>query len=105
MPIPAMERSDLDRKLVKSVYDAAALGTEIFNKNNFEGCFRLYQGTLISVQPLLDARPKLAQSVKDKMDRAKNMTRRAFSVNLSNMRRPPASERLDSFTLANKRRG
>jgi hemoglobin len=73
-PAP-LERSVLDNQIVKVLYDAAALGTEIWNKNNnIEGCFRLYQGTLMAVQPLLkDYRRTLALSVKDKMDRAKAM--------------------------------
>jgi hemoglobin len=70
---PGLERMELDRRIVKAVFDSASLGTEIFNKGNFEGCYRLYQGTLMAVQPLLDQRPKLAQSVKDKLDRAKSM--------------------------------
>lgn len=70
---PGLERLELDRRIVKTVYDSSLLGTEIFNKGNFEGCFRLYQGTLMAVQPLLDHRMKLAQSVKDKLDRAKLM--------------------------------
>jgi hemoglobin len=74
-PAPALDRGDLDNRIVKTVYDATALGTEIYNKGNVEGCFRLYQGTLMAVQPLLkDYRVKLAQSVKDKMDRTKALS-------------------------------
>jgi hemoglobin len=72
--VPVLSRNDLDNLIVKIVYDSAVLGTDIYNKGHVEGCFRLYQGTLIAVQPLLkDYRAKLALSVKDKMDRAKTM--------------------------------
>lgn len=66
--------NDLDKRIVKIVFDAASLGTEIYNKGNKEGCYRLYQGTLMAVYPLLkDYRDKLAASIKDKMDRSKVM--------------------------------
>ena len=71
---PPLERADLDKLIVKSVYDAASLGTDIFNKGNHEGCYRLYQGTLMVVHPLLkDYRPKLSLSVREKLERSKAM--------------------------------
>ena len=70
----ALERVDLDKRVVKTVYETAVLGTELWNKSqNYEGCFRLYQGTLAAVIPLLDHRPKLAAMAKDKFDKAKSM--------------------------------
>ncbi len=70
-----LDRADLDRRIVKAVYEAALLGTELWNKGkDIEGCYRLYQGTLLAVQPMLDHRPKLAAAVKEKMDKAKDMT-------------------------------
>ncbi len=67
------DRTELDRRIVKVVYEAALLGTEIFNDKKHDECYRLYQGTLLAVLPLLDHRPKLASSVKDKLDKAKGM--------------------------------
>lgn len=64
---------DLDKKIVKACYDAALLGTEIFNKGNYDGCYRLYQGTLMALQPILDYRPMLMFKVKDRLERAKSM--------------------------------
>jgi hemoglobin len=68
-----LDRTDLDKRIVKVVYETAVLGTEIFNKGNHEGCFRLYQGSLLALQPMLDHRPKLASTVKDKLEKAKGM--------------------------------
>lgn len=100
---PALERIELDRRIVKTVYDAASLGTEIFNKGNFEGCYRLYQGTLMAVQPLLDQRPKLAQTVKDKLDQSKSMNAvdgafklRSALDDIQNDIAPTTSTRIDS---------
>jgi len=69
----SLGRSELDRRLVRVVYEAALLGTEVFNDKKHEECYRLYQGTLLAVLPMLDHRPKLAASVKDKLDKAKGM--------------------------------
>lgn len=68
-----VDRTEVDRRVVKVVYETAVMGTEMFNKGNHEGCFRLYQGTLLGVQPMLDHRPKLAASVKEKLDKARGM--------------------------------
>ena len=68
-----LERLDLDQRIVKSVYETALLGTDLFNKGKHEECFRLYQGALIAIQPLLDHRPKLMALVKDRMDKANVM--------------------------------
>ena len=68
-----IDRGEIDRRIVTSVYQTALLGTDIFNKGKHEECFRLYQGALTSLQSLLDHRPMLMGSVKDKLDRARNM--------------------------------
>jgi hemoglobin len=68
-----LDRTDVDKRIVKVVYESAVLGTKIYNLGNHEGCFRLYQGALIGLQPFLDHRPKLAASVKEKLEKAKDM--------------------------------
>ena len=68
-----LERADLDKRVVGAAYETAKMGTDIFNKGNHEGCFRLYQGTLMGVAPLLDHRPKLQAAVKMRLERASKM--------------------------------
>src|SRR5262245_15311205 len=77
-----LERADLDKRIVKVVYESALEGTNIFNKGNYEGCYRLYLGTLTAVEPLLDHRPKLQASVKQKIDKSKTLkpTEGAFEL-------------------------
>jgi hemoglobin len=65
-----LDRVEQDKRTARVVHDSALLGSELFNKGNHEGCFRLYQGTLLAVQPMLDHRPKLAALVKDRLDKA-----------------------------------
>jgi hemoglobin len=66
-------RAELDRRAAKAAYDAAATGSRMFNRGNHEGCFRLYQGALIALQPMLDHRPRLTGLIKEGLDRAAEM--------------------------------
>lgn len=56
-----------------AAFEAARLGTELWKQGNYEGCFRLYQGALIGLQPAVAGNPKLAAVVKDRLDRARDM--------------------------------
>ena len=67
-----LERSELDKRAARAAYDTAKLGSELWAAGNFEGCFRLYQGSLLALQPMLDHRPKLASLVKEQLDLAKD---------------------------------
>ena len=55
------------------MYETALKGTELFNKGKPDDCFRMYQGLLTGIQPLLDHRPNLMKSVRDRMDKAAGM--------------------------------
>jgi hemoglobin len=68
-----LERTELDKRVVDAVYQTALLGTEIYNKGKHDECFRLYQGALTALQPLLDHRPALMRSVRDRVEKAKGM--------------------------------
>jgi hemoglobin len=66
-PIP---RNEIDKWAANTVHQAAKYGTELFNGGNYEGCFRIYQATLVAVWPLLDHRPKLVALVQDHLNKA-----------------------------------
>ncbi|HEY1191117.1 MAG TPA: group 1 truncated hemoglobin [Gemmata sp.] len=68
-----LDRAELDKRVVATVYEAAVLGTDIFNKGAHAECVRLYQGTLMAVVPLLDHRAKLQADVKARLERAKGL--------------------------------
>jgi hemoglobin len=71
-PVP---RAELEKWAVSVAHDAAVMGTDLFNvKKNPEGCFRLYQGTLMAVLPMIEHRTAVAASVKAKLAKAKTMT-------------------------------
>lgn len=66
-PIP---RNEIDKWAANTVHQAAKYGTELFNSGNYEGCFRIYQATLVAVWPLLDHRPELVVLVQDRLNKA-----------------------------------
>jgi len=71
-PPPApLDRAELDKRAAKAAHDAAKLGSDLWTAGEIEGCFRLYQGALMTLAPILDHRPKLASFVKDRLDAAK----------------------------------
>jgi hemoglobin len=72
-----VDRADLDKRIVGAVYESASLGTDIFNKGNHEGCYRLYEGTLLALVPMLDHRSVLQGKVKLRLDRAAKMGKAA----------------------------
>lgn len=70
----ATAREEQDKKAAIAAYEAAVIGTDIFNKDrNYEGCFRLYQGALLGVLPAIDHHPALVASVRGKLDKAKSL--------------------------------
>ncbi|MFO0801052.1 MAG: hypothetical protein U0804_26595 [Gemmataceae bacterium] len=68
-PAP-LDRAELDRRTARVVHDAATQGSELYNRGGKAECFRLLQGTLQAVEPMLDHRPKLAVFVKEQLDKA-----------------------------------
>jgi hemoglobin len=68
-----VDRATMDQRVVNAAYEAAFLGTEIFNKGNHEGCYRLYQGTLMALVPMLESRANLQTKVKMRLERATKM--------------------------------
>ncbi len=77
-PLP---RSELDARIVRALGEAIDIGAPVFNAGDPSGCYRLYQGALLAVTPLLDDRPELRSSVQQKVNRAqaaRSVADRAF---------------------------
>jgi hemoglobin len=69
-----VDRTELDKRIVATVYEVALRGTKMFNDDkNYEGCYRLYEGALMALVPVLDHRQKLQATVKMRLDRATKM--------------------------------
>jgi hemoglobin len=79
----ALARSDLDRRIVQAVTETVGVGADLYNGGNPEGCYRLYQGSLKMLVPLLDHRPALKGLVEEKLRKAESLRRpadRAFAL-------------------------
>lgn len=70
-----LDRTELDKRIVNAVYESALMGTDVFNKGGHAECYRLYQGTLLAVAPMLDHRAKLQTMVKMRLERATKMAK------------------------------
>ncbi|HEY3788501.1 MAG TPA: group 1 truncated hemoglobin [Urbifossiella sp.] len=71
-PAP-LERWEIDQRACRTAYAAAKLGTDLWKEGDYKGTFRLYQGTLMGLGPMLDHRPRLAAFVREQLDVARGM--------------------------------
>jgi hypothetical protein len=63
-PVPGpLDRTELDAVLYRTFRDVINRGADLYNSGDTAGCYRLYEGALLTVQPLLDHRPELQQAV------------------------------------------
>lgn len=68
-------REEQDKKAAIAAYEAAVIGTDIFNKDkNYEGCYRLYQGVLLGLLPAIDHHQSLAAAVRGRLNKARSLT-------------------------------
>jgi hemoglobin len=59
----ALSRMDLDGRANKVLAEVINLGAPLFNGGDQVGCYRLYHGALMVLEPLLDHRPSLQQAI------------------------------------------
>src|SRR5262245_32784551 len=79
-PLP---RTELDQRIVRLLYDTIDVGADTYNSGDAAGCYRLYQGALMAVAPLLDHRPPLQGMVQKKLRDAGSLrtaSDRAFAL-------------------------
>lgn len=78
-----LARAELDARLDSILFDATALGVQLFNAGDQAGCYRVYQGSLMAVEAMLDHRPKLRDMLMTERQRAEtmaSMSDRAFTL-------------------------
>lgn len=64
------DRADQDKRAARVAYDTITLGVDLWNKKNYEGTYRLYQGSLYGLWAGLGHRPALAAAVLKKLEAA-----------------------------------
>jgi hypothetical protein len=62
-PKDALSRNELDQRMSTLLVDVINTGRELYIQKDFAGCYRLYQGALLTVRPLLDHRPELQKRI------------------------------------------
>jgi hemoglobin len=78
-----LDRKVLDQRVHTTLRDIIDRGATLFNSDDRAGCYRLYEGSLIMVQPLLDHRPHLQKAIDEGLARAKSLPtyyERAFAL-------------------------
>jgi hemoglobin len=73
-----------DRQIYDSLKTVINAGADLFNKDfDKAGCYRLYQGSLLTIQPLLSRRPELQKEIAaalDDADRQPSYAARAWAL-------------------------
>jgi truncated hemoglobin YjbI len=76
-----MDRKALDAMLYNNLRDVINRGAALYNSGDQAGCYRLYEGALMAVRPLLDHRKKLQDEITTGLTQAEQdpmLNRRAF---------------------------
>ncbi len=61
---------EIDAQIYKSAIRAIEVGVPIYNQGDHAGCYRIYQGALFVIEPLLAHRPDLQKTVTDALAQA-----------------------------------
>src|SRR5262245_40753727 len=60
----AGDHAERDRKVREALRDVIERGRALYNGNrDYTGCYRIYEGGLLAVRPLLDHRPELQKEI------------------------------------------
>jgi hemoglobin len=54
---------ELDSRIDKAIYRTISIGAPLYNRGDAAGCYRLYQGALIVIEPMLGHRAELRREV------------------------------------------
>jgi len=73
-----------DKNVNKALRDVINHGADLFNlQGDYAGCYRVFQGALIGIKPLLGHRPDLQKEIEDGLGQAERLPRvvdRAFAL-------------------------
>jgi len=79
----SLSPKDIDARLESQLYEVLKLGTDIYNRGSQDACYRLYQGSLMSIVGFLEHRPdyviRINRALKETNDMT-NVSERAFTL-------------------------
>src|SRR5262249_47447817 len=65
------DKKEVDQRVYKLLKDVINTGADLYNnRNDPNGCYRLYQGSLMTLRPMLEHRPALQKVIDDAMAKA-----------------------------------
>ncbi len=76
-----LERKELDAVIYSTLRNVINRGADLYNNDDWAGCYRLYEGALMMVRPLLDHHRNLQRAIDEARVNAENdpqLLRRAF---------------------------
>src|SRR5262249_31942964 len=60
------DKKEVDQRVYKLLKDVINTGADLYNnRNDPNGCYRLYQGSLMTLRPMLEHRPALQKVIDD----------------------------------------
>jgi hemoglobin len=74
---------DIDKHVYNSLRDVINHGADLYNAGDWAGCYRLYEGALMAVEPMLGHRAELQKAIRDGVQNARRnpaVDRRAFDL-------------------------
>src|SRR6516225_998303 len=60
---PPLERKTLDEQVYKTLREVINRGADLYNSGDQNGCYRLYEGALLALQPLVDHHPDWQKAI------------------------------------------
>jgi hemoglobin len=82
-PVAGLDRKELDQRIKGLLARVINRGADLYNGGNPTACAYLYEGTLMTLQPMLDHRPDLQKAVAAGLKRAASqewVNERAFAM-------------------------
>jgi hemoglobin len=67
-----LDMKEVDQRIYKLLKDVINTGADLYNnRNDHNGCYRLYQGSLMTLRPMLDHRPAMQKVIDEALEKAK----------------------------------
>jgi hemoglobin len=66
-----LERKTFDESIYQNLRGIIDHGADLYNQGDWNGCYRLWEGALLSLKPMLDHRPKLQEAINGGLSKAR----------------------------------
>jgi hypothetical protein len=83
IPLPQCAPSEQDQHVQLLLHSVTNHGADLFNRGDANGCYRLYEGALMTIRELADDHPDWQQSIDQAFEQAVakgTVSQRAFAL-------------------------